>query len=1021
MLAQSSQTVTLVDDLSKYTGTDALVYNKADGKVYVLNSLNKYERYGVYEVVNSLKVNDPNGPEQETEYLKSPDGAYIDLGYAPKKNTKIEAVFKATNGPEWKALYGTRFEANTQNGVDFPGTDNYSEGNGWKHGFAFFPTNGAINLGGETVEKDKMVFDEKIKTVQDAATGKLEIYKGADLTELANTIEDSPLEKDCETPLYIFAINKHLPVIEGYNDDPERLGQNGDYCYNPYVELYSLKVYEGETLKFDLVPVVSQGKGALKDKVSNTIFRSANNQEFDVNLEMGIAVYEGKMVFNTTDNNVYKYTNGSFQLVGPRTVGAAIDIPEGFVDYRDMNNWETNNDHKSVFAGKIAYDAQTGWNTIDDYVGSGGWEPLMVKIATEAGQGYRLSYKYKSGVYNSWCDKEMRTYVVDFWDLGTLYGEGGQSGMANYILPFAGTNDQEVEVNLDFTPDNDKQNWSTLLWQFGLVNDNQSFKFAFGDIKVSKLQYPEAYPAVNPFGPLLAELIPIVEDYDGLTTEALKAKLDEALKTAKNASSSEEIAVQKAALEALQEAFDNVKALNANDIASLQKTIAIAKAEGIKTEEAEAFFVSGLTNDELGSVLKTLRIDRKQLHAERQSNVFKGNKPAAGDFYLYNVGQQRFLTGGSDWGAHAALGMPGTLITLEESEVETDFHLNTHLANGEQDGGIKEYLSYRGYMDSPKAGAWRFVETGEGSGVYNILQADYPDVYVKYNPNASVDGVNGDWTTVGTENHLPSEQTTVDPEELDAQWILVTQEERLALLKNATAENPVDASFLIVNPGFNQRAEVTPTWNIFGGSVWGRGDNHSDFALESWNETYCSFSTLVEGLNPGYYEISVQGFYRDGLHADQAKFIEEGSDALQNAYLYNGMIDINLPNITAEVNMAPGLGAMTSVGEYPDGIDQACQYFQNGLYRVSIVVEVDAKGMLDIGVEKDGQAHEGDWVVVDNFRLKYYGTTKPELNGIQDMQQTVVTDKMFNLQGVQLQKAPKSGLYIVGGKKYIAK
>ena len=230
----------------------------------------------------------------------------------------------------------------------------------------------------------------------------------------------------------------------------------------------------------------------------------------------------------------------------------------------------------------------------------------------------------------------------------------------------------------------------------------------------------------------------------------------------------------------------------------------------------------------------------------------------------------------------------------------------------------------------------------------------------------------------------------------------------------------------------NQRAEVEPAWQIFNGSVWGRGGNHPDFALESWNTNDCSFSTSVEGLKPGFYLLTVQGFYRDGDHREQARLItEDGVEPAQLAYVYNGMQDVLLPNITTEVDKAPGLGNMTSVGEYPDGIDQAVQFFQLGLYKVQLLVEVDASGILDIGVAKDEKGHEGDWVVVDNFRLIYFGTTEPtdeqidNVTGIDPAIQTVdspaANGRIYNLQGIEVKSLMKGHIYIKDGRKFIVR
>jgi len=988
MFAQGSSSVTVIESLSSYQGTDTYVFNKADGKVYVRNTLGNYERYGLYEKVTSLKVTQPG--VQEGDYITAPDGAYINLNYIPKNNTRAVAVIKAETGPDWCAVYGCGYNRD-----------------GWRNRFCFFSTNATINLGGETGNRDEMVYGEKIWTVLDAAEGTLKIYDDAAMTNLRGTVTDAAKtdEQACKTPLYIFAQNKDYPSDEGDHVQTD--------CYNPYVTIYSLKIYEGETLVYDLIPVLSEGKGGMKDKLTGTIYKSANDKDFYVGgVESGISVYEGKMVYNTTDGNIYKYTNGDFVNLGARTLGSAIAIPEGFVDYRNMNNWETNNDHKSIYEGKIAYDESTGWNTIAEYIGTGGYEPLMVKIATEDGADYNLSYKYKASVYDSWCGKEMRTFVVDFWDLWTNYGENLQSGLANYMIPFAGTNEEEESVSIDFTAN---QEWQALLWQFGLANDGKAFSFAFGDIQVKKYAYPEVYATLNPFGPQLLDLIPTVEAYTGETTTALKNDLDAALAAAKAVAEGDDLAAQKEALEALQNAFNSVKDLNKTNFSNLKKTIALAKAEGVETAEAEAFIETGKTNSELDAALKNVRIARKQNVAERQPNVFKGNAPAAGEFYLYNVGQQRFLTGGSDWGAHAALGMPGTLVTLEASDIETDFHINTHLANGSDDSGVKEYLNYRGYMDAPKAGAWRFVEVAEGK--YNIVQADYPDVHVQYNPEAGTDGGNGDWNTVGTECR------NLNPDSLDAQWILVTPAEREALLENASVDNPVDATFYITNPGFNQRAELETVWVMSEFSVWGRGDNHNDFVLESWNKVSSYVDQTITGLKPGFYEVSVQGYYRDGRFEKQSEIVAGGGEAVQAASFYANMDEVLLPNITKCANMAPGLGAISadypSAGELPNSCDQAAQYFQNGLYKTSIIVEVGNDG-LSMGVYKDDQNFEGDWVVVDNFRLKYYGTQKPA--AIMDkVLPSAQQGKIFNLQGVEVKKAQKPGLYISNGKKFVVK
>ena len=78
--------------------------------------------------------------------------------------------------------------------------------------------------------------------------------------------------------------------------------------------------------------------------------------------------------------------------------------------------------------------------------------------------------------------------------------------------------------------------------------------------------------------------------------------------------------------------------------------------------------------------------------------------------------------------------------------------------------------------------------------------------------------------------------------------------------------------------------------------------------------------------------------------------------------------------------------------------------------------------MLIIGFTKTGFT-KYDWVVADNFRLKYYGKQKPTAIGRID---EVVTPAqqggaaIYNLQGQRLSRVQK-GVNIIGGKKMLVK
>ena len=64
----------------------------------------------------------------------------------------------------------------------------------------------------------------------------------------------------------------------------------------------------------------------------------------------------------------------------------------------------------------------------------------------------------------------------------------------------------------------------------------------------------------------------------------------------------------------------------------------------------------------------------------------------------------------------------------------------------------------------------------------------------------------------------------------------------------------------------------------------------------------------------------------------------------------------------------------------------------------------------------------GDWLVVDNWRLKYLGKENPQdvIDGINDVITTPVQDvkTIYNLSGQKLTKVQK-GVNIINGKKYL--
>ncbi|MBP5770764.1 MAG: hypothetical protein J6W75_05320 [Bacteroidaceae bacterium] len=524
--------------------------------------------------------------------------------------------------------------------------------------------------------------------------------------------------------------------------------------------------------------------------------------------------------------------------------------------------------------------------------------------------------------------------------------------------------------------------------------------------------------------------------------------------TAQSASQGTEVADINAAAAELTNAVNDANGAILTRFFFLQ-TIPFAQKDGVAADIISSTSTTIDASESLGamnSALDLLRTERKIMNADKHADVFKGAVPEGGEFYIYNVGLKRFLCGGGDWGAHAYVGFPGVEVTLifdtaypEGGEEYSGFHIDTHLNNG----GENEYLNYGGYMDTPKGDLWEFMPVEGKEGVYNIARA---------NKEANAEGQR---MLLG---YRPNTYGNIDTDMYGEdvagnQWKLVTRAERDELLKTATNDNPQDASYKIACPNFNQR-EDDSAWLHETGVIFGRGGNNPDFAFEAWNTSSLDLSQIVYELEPGWYKLSVNGFYRDGDHENQIRVLATGGEARRDAEIFTeDGTTLKLLNISAEVDKAPGMGDRRAprpliqavdeegnplfyedgtevmvedetadplyIGEFPYNIYQSCNFFQSGLYKNSMLVQVPASGDLLIGVSKERDDMPRDWVVVDNFRLTYYGTQKPDADAIEAVRDEVVKtrgeSRIFNLQGVEMKGNLQRGLYIQDGQKVLVK
>ena len=558
-----------------------------------------------------------------------------------------------------------------------------------------------------------------------------------------------------------------------------------------------------------------------------------------------------------------------------------------------------------------------------------------------------------------------------------------------------------------------------------MLLDNFTLTYA-GEVVIADL---------TPYIEALDQAIINAENFSGETTDAIAAELANAIADAKNVSRTDADAMT-SATNALEAALSKAQAV---DVTVLKATIAYVKAKGVDVSAQEDYLVNGTTND-VNNQINAAVIALKQQMADKspQPTIYTMISESvvgtddnvrgmvvtdhADGFYAYNVGTGRWFCGGDDWGAHAAVGFPGIKFTTPEDNF-VDGHYNgvvTWLFNGNWGDGGK--LGNNGYCDTG-GNAWKFWQKDAAQGIYTWSN----------NGSNTGDNTSNGFGTKDLVGFSPSTYMRVDVRQEGAdnpynQWIFVTEAQRDEMAAEAMASasetNPVDLTYKIKMPGFNQRERKEGTnqgseeldWTCnhanyrYDASDNGsrqvindRGGNHADFVCDiygdQWNDAF-SWTQTVTGLKPGVYRVKVQGYNNGGDDANKACLVANGEKAA-------------LKERSSEE-------ALPWMNGLPENTFENPEYFQVGLYWNEVECTVESNGELTLGVESPSVTG-GHVVIFDNFRLEYLGATIS--TGINDVNhETITNNRYYDLQGRPIDGSRLNhGMYIMDGKKVVIK
>lgn len=300
----------------------------------------------------------------------------------------------------------------------------------------------------------------------------------------------------------------------------------------------------------------------------------------------------------------------------------------------------------------------------------------------------------------------------------------------------------------------------------------------------------------------------------------------------------------------------------------------------------------------------------------------------SGEYYLYNKGGEKFLVGANSWGSQASLDAPGLLCTMALNDGK--YSIQTFCGSSP-----KDFLGENGFIDAPKAD-FEFKDTNPDDGVNEFTIAS-----------------KGKYLRLSKGTALAFDGT--DANEDGAKWLLVSKEQRIKALENATKDNGVDASFYIVRPNFSRNHPGTPWTETHQGgslSLYGpdQGEKSYNYCVEAYgNASFDVYQTLT-GLKNGRYMLTCQGFYRAGGVGTE--------DQTPNAYIYANGSQAPLQCLTGE--------------DAPKDYKGVAAAFNEGRYTGNSVEVIVSNGTLKIGVRKSASI-ESDWTCFDSFRLTYHG------------------------------------------------
>lgn len=237
-------------------------------------------------------------------------------------------------------------------------------------------------------------------------------------------------------------------------------------------------------------------------------------------------------------------------------------------------------------------------------------------------------------------------------------------------------------------------------------------------------------------------------------------------------------------------------------------------------------------------------------------------------------------------------------------------------------------------------------------------------------------------------------------------------------MDEATASNPVECTSLMDSPSFEKDGTNSMDgWNWVGFVAFGNDAAQvRSLSIEYYQKEVQQWQTIVDIPN-GYYRVTARGFYRYGsAQNDYQAYTQNNRPKNAVLFMYNGekQNDTPLKMISDDASdKRLGIGDEMQIASdkwVPNDMVSSVGYFKNDRYLNECIIEVNA-GILTVGVLKNN-VYDFDWVILDDFRLYYLGTSAPGPTAINEVKTGTVRRDVFNLNG-QKAASTRGSLQIV--------